>query len=157
MTTCPGLSGRVPVYTCCPCTLIIVTLHSHNCPGLSDKLRGHSLQERRVRLHGPSTRGEMLGSHAEEQGLRNGAESRLPDTQLRLYLGDHISSELLPHQLIKKTSLGNGRDGISMASANEHLPWSWGAKPHTHSIMQQGQICSEHGASYIATRPFQKE
>lgn len=42
--------------------------------------------------------------------LRKGAESRLPDTKPRLYLREHISSKLFPHELIKKTTLGNGKD-----------------------------------------------
>ena len=41
---------------------------------------------------------------------KNRAESRFPDTKPRLYLREHISSKLFPHQLITKNTLGNGKD-----------------------------------------------
>lgn len=47
VTTCPSLSGKVPIYTCCPWKIInSAPFSSQNCPCLSGELYDHSVRHR---------------------------------------------------------------------------------------------------------------
>ena len=79
---------------------------------------------------------------------KNRAESRLPDTKPRLYLREHISSKLLPHQLITRNSLGNGKGAQAwLLQASTHHS-AEEAKPC--SLIKPGQTASSSGANCVA-------
>lgn len=59
---------------------------------------------------GLPVQGSQVAHTHQGAGAEEGGRSRLPDTGPGLYLREHISSKLFPHQLIKKNTLGNGQD-----------------------------------------------